>query len=173
VSLLILLLDTLHFPCNFSSPHLKSSNLQVSTPQVQVSQSQSHIATDSQSIGLSWCRAPSGAHDQIFAYLFNLLEDTVLSMGAPSLTRGRVCRLSVSPSKRFAVSVINLRHRPRTENTALLLLRDVTVGLPRDLRALIFVSVISIQALWLLPSTDHIENLFCTLLTTKLPSNGL
>jgi hypothetical protein len=29
------------------------------------SQSQSHIATDEQSISKSWCRAPSGAHDQI------------------------------------------------------------------------------------------------------------
>jgi hypothetical protein len=33
---------------------------------VWVSQSQSHITTDGQSVGLSWCRAPSGAHDQIF-----------------------------------------------------------------------------------------------------------
>jgi hypothetical protein len=30
------------------------------------SQSQSHFATDSQSVCLFWCRAPSGAHDQIF-----------------------------------------------------------------------------------------------------------
>jgi hypothetical protein len=30
------------------------------------SQSQSHIATDGQSVSKSWCRAPSGAHDQIF-----------------------------------------------------------------------------------------------------------
>jgi hypothetical protein len=29
-------------------------------------QSQSHIATDGQSVSQSWCRAPSGAHDQIF-----------------------------------------------------------------------------------------------------------
>jgi hypothetical protein len=28
--------------------------------------SQSHIATDGQSISKSWCRAPSWAHDQIF-----------------------------------------------------------------------------------------------------------
>jgi hypothetical protein len=33
------------------------------------SQSQSHIATDGQSISKSWCRAPSGAHDQIFITL--------------------------------------------------------------------------------------------------------
>jgi hypothetical protein len=31
-----------------------------------VTQSQSHFTTDSQSVCLSWCRAPSGAHDQIF-----------------------------------------------------------------------------------------------------------
>jgi hypothetical protein len=30
------------------------------------SQSQSHIATDGQSVSKSWCRAPSGVHDQIF-----------------------------------------------------------------------------------------------------------
>jgi hypothetical protein len=34
------------------------------------SQSQSHIPTDSQSVGLSWCRAPSGAYDQKLVYLF-------------------------------------------------------------------------------------------------------
>jgi hypothetical protein len=44
-------------------------------------QSQSHITTDSQSVGLSWCRAPSGAHDQIFVYLFGLVNVTILSMG--------------------------------------------------------------------------------------------
>jgi hypothetical protein len=31
-----------------------------------LSQSQSHFMTDSQSVCLSWCRAPSGAHDPIF-----------------------------------------------------------------------------------------------------------
>jgi hypothetical protein len=30
------------------------------------SQSQSHIATDGQSVSKSWCRAPSGAYNQIF-----------------------------------------------------------------------------------------------------------
>jgi hypothetical protein len=30
------------------------------------SQSQSYIANDGRSISKSWCRAPSGAHDQIF-----------------------------------------------------------------------------------------------------------
>jgi hypothetical protein len=32
----------------------------------QSSQSQSHIATVGQSVSKSWCRAPSGAYDQIF-----------------------------------------------------------------------------------------------------------
>jgi hypothetical protein len=51
-------------------------------------QSQSHIATDGQSVGKSWCRAPSGTHDRIF---MNCLAFTVLFCGAPSLTSGRVC----------------------------------------------------------------------------------
>jgi hypothetical protein len=45
------------------------------------SQSQSHIATDGQSVSKFWCRAPSGAHDLIF---ITLLTVTVLSfVGRP------------------------------------------------------------------------------------------
>jgi hypothetical protein len=40
--------------------------------QCPASQSQSHIATDGQSISKSWCRAPSGAHDQIFIAVWQL-----------------------------------------------------------------------------------------------------
>jgi hypothetical protein len=44
-------------------------------------QSQSHIATDGQSVSKSWCQAPSGAHDQIF---ITVLTVTVLFfMGCP------------------------------------------------------------------------------------------
>jgi hypothetical protein len=50
------------------------------------SQSQSHIATDGHSISKFWCRAPSGAHDQIFCYILTVM---VLFSGAPSLTKGR------------------------------------------------------------------------------------
>jgi hypothetical protein len=32
-------------------------------------QSQSHVTTDGQSVGQSWCRVPSGTHDQIFSTL--------------------------------------------------------------------------------------------------------
>jgi hypothetical protein len=35
---------------------------------VNSNQSQSHVTTDGQRVGLSWCRGPSGAHDQIFIY---------------------------------------------------------------------------------------------------------
>jgi hypothetical protein len=47
-------------------------------------QSQSHIATDGQSISKSQCRAPCGAHDQIFITLWQLRS---CFCGAPSLWR--------------------------------------------------------------------------------------
>jgi hypothetical protein len=54
------------------------------------SRSQSHIATDGQSISKSWCRAPSGAHGQIVINIWQLWS---CFSRAPSLTRGRVCLL--------------------------------------------------------------------------------
>jgi hypothetical protein len=54
--------------------------------------SQSHIATDGQSVSKSWYRAPSGAHDQIFISVWQLRS---FFRGALSLTRGRVCLLYV------------------------------------------------------------------------------
>jgi hypothetical protein len=36
---------------------------------VKLSQSQSYIATDGQSVSMSWCQAPSGAHGQILITL--------------------------------------------------------------------------------------------------------
>jgi hypothetical protein len=58
------------------------------------SQSESHIATDgqsvSQSVSTSWYRAPSGAHDQIFITVWQLQS---CYCRASSLTRGRVCLL--------------------------------------------------------------------------------
>jgi hypothetical protein len=55
-----------------------------------VSQSQSHTATDGQSVSKSWCRTSSGAQDQIFIIVWHLRS---CFCGAPSLTRGRVCLL--------------------------------------------------------------------------------
>jgi hypothetical protein len=52
------------------------------------SPSPSHIATDGQSVSMSSCRAPSGAHDQIFITVWQLRS---CFCGATSLTRGRVC----------------------------------------------------------------------------------
>jgi hypothetical protein len=54
--------------------------------------SQSHIATDGQSVIKSWHRASSGAHDQIFITVWQLRS---CFCGAPSLTRGQVCLLYV------------------------------------------------------------------------------
>jgi hypothetical protein len=54
------------------------------------SQSQSHIATDGEPVSKSWCRAPSGAYDQILITVWQLQS---CFCGAPSLTRGRVCHL--------------------------------------------------------------------------------
>jgi hypothetical protein len=53
------------------------------------SQSQSHIATDGQWVSMPWCRAPSGAHDQIFITVWQLRS--CFFGRAPSLMRGRVC----------------------------------------------------------------------------------
>jgi hypothetical protein len=47
------------------------------------SQSQSHIATDSQSVSLSWCHTPSGAYDQNLFNYFGFKTVTVLSSGRP------------------------------------------------------------------------------------------
>jgi hypothetical protein len=63
------------------------------------SRSQWHVATDcqsvSQSVCLSWCRAPPVVHDQI---LFTVRQLRYCTYEDPSLTRGRVCHLSESQS---------------------------------------------------------------------------
>jgi hypothetical protein len=64
--------------------------------------SQSHIATDGQSVCLSWCRAPTGTHDQMFLLAWSC------PCGAPSLTRGRVCPLSVIVDSISQLSVIQI-----------------------------------------------------------------
>jgi hypothetical protein len=63
-------------------------NCQPSTEFTLPSQSQSHVATDGQSVSKPRCGAPSGAHDQIFITAWQLRS---WFCGAPSLTRGRVC----------------------------------------------------------------------------------
>jgi hypothetical protein len=52
--------------------------------------SQSYVTTGGQSAILSWCQVASGAQDQISVTVRQL---RVCSYEAPSLTRGRVCRL--------------------------------------------------------------------------------
>jgi hypothetical protein len=82
---------------------IAGSRWRYSTPPPQglfywLSLSLSHIATDGQSVCLSWCRAPSGAHHQILVTVWQL---QFCPWGAPSLTRGGVCLLleSVSSNK--------------------------------------------------------------------------
>jgi hypothetical protein len=68
------------------------------------SKSKSHCdwLSVSQSVSKSWCRAPSGAHDQIFISVWQLRS---CFRGAPSLTRGRVCLLYVPLILASAVSL--------------------------------------------------------------------
>jgi hypothetical protein len=56
------------------------------------SQSQSYFTTDGQSVSMSWCRAQFGTFDQRFFFVESY---SLVLFGAPSLTRGRVCHLSV------------------------------------------------------------------------------
>jgi hypothetical protein len=80
----------------FSSPHGYGGGIQPHLHTVStVSQSESHIATDGQAVSKSWCRAPSGAHDQLFITVWQLQS---CYCGAPSLTGGKVCLLSESLS---------------------------------------------------------------------------
>jgi hypothetical protein len=84
----------LHFLLLTVSFHLHPRIIPSSTLKIthfsSQSQRQIYIATDCQSISKSWCRAPSGAYDQIFIILWQLWS---CFYGAPSLTRGRVCLL--------------------------------------------------------------------------------
>jgi hypothetical protein len=50
----------------FISPRNRVAHIYPQALDYCTRQSQSHIATDGQLISKSWCRAPSGAHDQIF-----------------------------------------------------------------------------------------------------------
>jgi hypothetical protein len=95
--------------------------------QLHPSQSQSHIATDGQSVSKSWCRAPPGAHDQMFITLWQLRS---CFCGAPSLTRGWVCLLYMLLALASAVFLgfENGRGADHIQNTASLLLRYVYRG---------------------------------------------
>jgi hypothetical protein len=83
-------LATIFYCLRFETPPTWRARLLYLYPPEQGDQSQSHIATDGQSISKSLRRAPSGDHDQIFITLWQLRS---CFCGAPSLTRGRVCLL--------------------------------------------------------------------------------
>jgi hypothetical protein len=64
------------FTIQYSILVLTSSHIHTSLRNSTVSRSRSHLTTDGQSVSKSWCRAPSGAHDQIYITLY--LTITVL-----------------------------------------------------------------------------------------------
>jgi hypothetical protein len=65
-----------------------------------VSESESHVTTDSQPASLSWNKAPIWGLDQIFIIVWQLW---VCWFGAPSKTRGRFCRLQLQLALASAV----------------------------------------------------------------------
>jgi hypothetical protein len=74
----------------FSSPSTSQSQSYITTD--GQSQSQSYVTTDGQSASLSWNKAHNwGLRPDLDYYL----TVAVCSFGAPSLTRGRVCRLQL------------------------------------------------------------------------------
>jgi hypothetical protein len=73
-------LDTLDFWPHYTNPLLS----------LHLAKSKSKSHCDWRSVSKSWCRASSGAHDQIFITVWQLWY---FSCGAPSLTKGRVGHL--------------------------------------------------------------------------------
>jgi hypothetical protein len=71
-----------------NSTHLITTQIDSSSTELKQSQSQSHVATDGQSVSKSWCRDPIwGSWPDIFYYL------TFTVFFCAPLTRGRVCLL--------------------------------------------------------------------------------
>jgi hypothetical protein len=79
-----------YLPPRTLSLSLKCFHILPNTPKYWHQLSESHIATDGQSVSKSWCRAPSEAHDQIFITVWQLRS---CFCGAPSLMRRWVCLL--------------------------------------------------------------------------------
>jgi hypothetical protein len=86
--------------------------------------SQSHIATDGQSVCLSWCRAPSGAQDQILITVCQLLscpwegalsdESTGLSFVSQPAVLGQlsVCKIFTCYMCRMLLNTYTIYTRP-------------------------------------------------------------
>jgi hypothetical protein len=78
-------------------------------------ESESYVTTDVQTASLSWNKAPSESYDHIFIIVWQL---RVCWFRAPSLTRGRVCRLQLQLALASAV-IFGLQSR-RTRRHILL-----------------------------------------------------
>jgi hypothetical protein len=59
---------------SFSFPALPTLLVLLSNEEHSESQIQGHISTDGLSVCLSWCRAPSGAHDHILVTVSQFLS---------------------------------------------------------------------------------------------------
>jgi hypothetical protein len=64
----------------------------VNVAETKNQQSQNYVPTDGQSASLSWCQVPIWDPRPDFCYARQL---RVCRCGAPSMTRGRVCRLQL------------------------------------------------------------------------------
>jgi hypothetical protein len=69
----IILILHLLSPISIYVPMQCSSQVKYVTLVLLRSASQSHVATDSQSVSVSWRRTPFGAHGQMFLILWQLL----------------------------------------------------------------------------------------------------
>jgi hypothetical protein len=84
---------TIDFSCSFGTGYTENTSTNCPSP----SPSPSHIATDNQSVSKSWCRAPSGAHDQIFFSFLYMKFSVLFNWGALSDERSGLLFLCHSP----------------------------------------------------------------------------
>jgi hypothetical protein len=80
--------------------------------------------TVGQSVCLSSCRAPAGAHDHMFLFARKLLS---CPYGAPSLTRGRICHLSVIVDSISQLSVVHIFTNLQLLNNCTIYTRPLSV----------------------------------------------
>jgi hypothetical protein len=109
--------------CNIINPFKYKWCLFFKFPHRKVGHSQSHLTTDGQSASLSWCQGTIRDSDRFFFLLeifFRQLR--VCYFVAPSLTRGRVCKL--------------------------LLLLVLASAVPRDSRSYFIVAILETPPTW-------------------------
>jgi hypothetical protein len=91
----------------FSNRMLLHNTLMVMPNKTVKSESESYVTTDCQSASLSWNKAP------IWGLRPDLYYCLICWFGAPSLTRGRVCRLQLQLTLASAVIFVSESRRTR------------------------------------------------------------